>query len=249
MYSSPVRSRAACSAIRQKGLTEKNRGRLRALSDPMAQLRLLDLSEQLLRLAGRQRNPHKRALHAQIALAIEVLLHAPIRLSNLVSLRLDRHFSATRPGLRGLVHLVIPAEEVKNLQRLQFEVSSKVAQLLRLYVKEHLPVLSNGEPIWLFPGQVSGNKHPVSLGDQIGKAILKHAGLHMNVHLFRHFASMMYLREKPGAFALVARLLGHKSVQTTMDFYAEFDTAAAARHYEETCLAPRRGTTKGKRRP
>ena len=33
------------------------------------------------------------------------------------------------------------------------------------------------------------------------------------------------------------RLLGHRSIQTTIDFYAPLETADAVRHYDRTILA------------
>jgi integrase len=85
----------------------------------------------------------------------------------------------------------------------------------------------------------------VSLSDQIVKAIRRFTGLQMNVHLFRHLAAKLYLDRHPGAYAIVSRLLGHKSIQTTMDFYTAFEAAAAARHFDQTVLAPIRRKARG----
>ena len=88
------------------------------------------------------------------------------------------------------------------------------------------------------PGTTGGPKHHATLAGQITSAIRRQIGLVVNPHLFRHLAAKLYLDAHPGEYALVARLLGHKSVQTTMDFYAAFDNAAAARHYHNEILQP-----------
>jgi integrase len=63
----------------------------------------------------------------------------------------------------------------------------------------------------------------------------------MTVHSFRHVAAYLYLKEHPGEYAFVSRLLGHKSIQTTIDFYCAFEAKFAALHYDATILEPRRG--------
>ena len=62
----------------------------------------------------------------------------------------------------------------------------------------------------------------------------------MNVHLFRHLAAKLYLDKHPGDYLTVSRLLGHKRIQTTIDFYTSFETVAAGRRFHETVMAPLR---------
>jgi hypothetical protein len=38
----------------------------------------------------------------------------------------------------------------------------------------------------------------------------------------------------------VSRLLGHKSIQTTIDFYTSFETAAADRRFDQSVRMPLR---------
>jgi len=44
------------------------------------------------------------------------------------------------------------------------------------------------------------------------------------------------LQANPGDYETVRRLLGHKSVDTTMTFYAEFEALAARRLYTDHIL-------------
>jgi len=55
----------------------------------------------------------------------------------------------------------------------------------------------------------------------------------MTVHQFRHFAAKLYLDHHPGDYETVRRLLGHKSIATTIRFYQELDTATAVRRYTD----------------
>lgn len=54
----------------------------------------------------------------------------------------------------------------------------------------------------------------------------------MSPHKFRHVGAANYLRHRPGDFVAVQKLLGHKSIKTTLNFYAQLDTATAAKHYD-----------------
>ena len=230
---------------RQRGLTDKNLERLRQFNDPLNVLKIVSLPDTLEAAARKIANPKRRAQLMQTAVAIAILLVAPMRLRNLLGLDLDRHFQRSRRGRGAVVTLAIEPEEVKTGVPLEFEVPTEVVDLLDRYTDVHLPFLAQGKTKVLFPGKKAGPKHAVSLSDQIVKAIRRFTGLQMNVHLFRHLAAKLYLDRHPGDYATVSRLLGHKSIQTTMDFYVAFETAAAARHFDQTVLAPIRRKAAG----
>ena len=84
-----LNSRVACD---NRGMTEKNAGRLRQFEDPENLRRLLLLPEELF-AELRHRGDRSRAacVQARSALAVAILLAAPIRLGNLVALRLGIH--------------------------------------------------------------------------------------------------------------------------------------------------------------
>lgn len=117
----------ALGAIRREidpkasGSAQRNRARLRQFDDDENLRRLINLTETILRALPRSGQlSYAGAVKLQSALAIAILLVAPMRAKNLGSLRLDRHLAQTRPGG---VHIVIPAEEVKNRTPLSFEAS------------------------------------------------------------------------------------------------------------------------------
>ena len=63
--------------------------------------------------------------------------------------------------------------------------------------------------------------------------MLRETGIRMNLHLFRHTAVKLHLEAHPEDIETARRLLGHKSVTTTLRSYAETRTAAAFRRYDE----------------
>jgi integrase len=180
---------------------------------------------------------------------------APIRLRNLQTLHRERHL-VRLPGRRreARVRLVIPGEETKNGEPLDFPLPPELVRILDLYLERHRPqlVASEADQGWLFPGRGGGLKHAVSLGVQISGAVRRHTGLLVHPHLFRHLAAKLALQEAPGNYEQARRLLGHKSIDTTTSYYTGFDSAQAAAVYQAQLLERRlrlqgqgRGHTRG----
>ena len=221
---------------KRRGLTQKNLDRLRPFDNPKTALAMLNLPFAIRKDVERGKlSVLRAAVQAQVAVAIAILLIAPMRLKNLRLLRLDRHLVRHGKSL----HLVIPGEEVKNEVDLEFEVERQTRDLLQWYLDEHRPVLAPAGSQALFPGGVDGAKDGQTVRSNIMKAIRKHTGLEMNPHLFRHFAAKLYLDRNPGDYETVRRLLGHKTIETTIRFYAGFETKAATKHYQGVVLGLR----------
>jgi integrase len=230
-----LRDRLRC---RKKGFTPKNRGRLRALLSPRNQFRFLGLTDKMIKLANKEGLTHPAALLYQKALVHELLINAPMRFGNLVGLNIHRHIKRIENGRSVRIILAIPEFEVKNGEYLEYELPAHAIRLLDTYLETYRPILQKGEDAgWLFPGAIEGrHKHEVTLREQLCEAVKKHTGLTINPHLYRHIAAFFYLAANPGDYETVKRLLGHKSVDTTMTFYAEFDTLAARRLYTDLIL-------------
>lgn len=57
-------------------------------------------------------------------------------------------------------------------------------------------------------------------------------GLEVNPHLYRHLVHLVVLHRYHGAYAMVSRVLGHKSLQTAISNYADEDIAIAMRAFQ-----------------
>ncbi len=215
------------------GLTSKNRGTLRQFEDPSNILRLLDLPELIINQKRLKKlSEYRVAVQVQIALAISILLHAPLRMHNLTHLRLDTHI--VRPGGKtGPVLIVIPATETKGGQILEYPIEGFTREMLDRYLSQYRPLICDDGAPWLFPSKGGKCKSQKTLSQQIGEAILKHTGLTMTPHQFRHFAAKMGLDNNPGNMMGISQLLGHKSIKSTEHSYTELQTANASRHYDQ----------------
>ena len=228
-------------SVKRRGMTTKNRDRLHAFEDPDTVLALLKLPARLMREAATgQLPPRRAALLAQTAVAIEILIMAPIRLGNLVKLDLDRHLVQLGRA-RDQLHLVFAEAEVKNDVALDHPLPDESAALIAQYVEIYLPLLAGPGNRALFPGAGGGSKSMGTLRGQIVTAVFRYTGARVHPHLFRHIDAKLFLDAHPGGHGVVTRLLGHKSMDTALTYYSGMETAAAARHFTSTIVALRHG--------
>jgi hypothetical protein len=123
------------------GLTKKNRAALRQFDDLAAFQRLHALPDELWKEVKHDRRHNRYTLaNAQAALAIGLLLYAPIRLQNLASLHFGVHLFV-RQGPGPISTLEIPAPEVKNRRDLAFDLPRQDAAGIHQQhcAKDHRP--------------------------------------------------------------------------------------------------------------
>jgi len=179
------------------------------------------------------RSPVKAAVLAQLAVAIAILTVFPIRLGNLGAVRIDENL--IRPGGPATPYwLVFAKYDVKNRVRLETVFGAELTKLVDDYIQNHLHVLLRGanEP-WLFPGLTQSHKNLATLSSQITKLIQKVTGLRITVHQFRHAVAALILKAKPGNYEYVKRILGHRNIQTTINFYVGLETTQATQEFGE----------------
>ena len=216
----------------EPGLTPKNRQLLRQFDDEANLARLLHLPARLFREALRTTPADlNTARQAQIALAIELLLNCPIRVANLRALQLDRNI--LRPaGPRGPAFLCLEPGEVKNEQRIDFELPEQLHRMIDTYAERFLP-LFGGTDGFLFVTGAGSPRGYGTLAHQVSRTIRVRTGVVMTLHQFRHLAAKLFLEKHPGGYEALRQLLGHRSIQTTVRSYAGVQTRQAARLQDE----------------
>lgn len=224
--------RADLETYRRSDLTEKNLALVRGVLAKGVWSRVVALPGQAMaRARGLAHSPVKAALSAQIAVAIAILVFAPIRLGNLTRIRIGE--TLIRPeGPAGPWRLIFPDYDVKNRVRLEFALDGEPSRLIDEYLDQHRHVLARGhaEP-WLFPGEAGSFKTPSMFSEQIGEAVWDAVGLRITAHQFRHAAAAIILQADPGNYEFVRRVLGHKNLMTTTRFYIGLETLQATELY------------------
>ncbi len=229
-------------------LTDKNKALIADLDSEHLRAALYRLPEELLAEVSRRLDVQRLPfVLAQVAIAVDILLIAPLRPQNLCRLNWQRHFAEPN-GPRGRLLLHIPAAETKSGKReLIFELVPDMARRLSWYRKHILPRLGadpNGD---LFVLQGGKPKAQVTLSQQISEILAARVGLNMTIHQFRHVAAVSYLDQHPEDFETVRELLGHAWSKTTR-IYAGNGSKRASRAFGDFVAAQRdKFRLKGKR--
>jgi integrase len=223
---------------RRGGLTDKNTELIRQVLTRGVWSRVVKLPQALMSTARSQRSsaPHSAAVTAQLAVAIAILTVAPVRLANLVAIRLG--INLIKPdGPNSSYWLVFPDYDVKNRVTLEYPLEPYVTRMIDEYVHNFRPIVLRGRnDDWLFPGQCGGAKRSNLFSGQIKQRIYQTTGLRMTVHQFRHAAGALILQARPGEYELVRRLLGHRNVQTTINAYIGLENIHASEIFSKIVL-------------
>jgi integrase len=212
----------------RRGLTPKNRERLRPFDDPQAVALFLGLPQRIRREVQKDpRSPERKAIAAQMAAAIAILQAVPLRIKNLAEIDMRKNLIAR--GKR--VYLIVAEGDTKNGEPVDFELPSATVDIVAWYIREFRPHLTRASTDALFPGEGSGPKSEQGLGAQIKAAVFRFTGLTMNPHLFRHAGAKIFLDQRPGQYEVVRQVLRHRSIETTTGFYAGAETRSAGQHF------------------
>ncbi|AWB48176.1 hypothetical protein HYN69_06305 [Gemmobacter aquarius] len=230
-----------CSRIaaRIDGTRTKNQERLEQLEDEANLALLLHLPARLVARAARN-DPrvHRRALLVQAALAIDILLHAPMRIGNLAGLHLEHHVRRAEVTRMPCIILSIPGEDVKNGRALSYELRGETLALFDLYMRDYRPTLLSAPSDFLFPARNGGARWTISLSALIKNTIQEYTGLTIHAHLFRSIAGKVHMLSNPGDFATLSHVIGD-SLPTTMKSYAQFEQQNAMRHFQASVTTAR----------
>lgn len=234
---------AVCSRCRVKsvGMTKKNRDTVRLFDDERLVRDLLALPNRLMRRAlGKRELSKPDAYSAALAVAIAILLNAPIRIENLVNVDLEKNIIRRGEERSARVSLYFPAHTVKNDLEIELPLAPETVRLIDTYLKTAWPVMAEAGCRDLFPGQSGTKRNKVGLGMAISRTTERELGVRISAHQFRHVTGYLYLKACPGDYETVRVLLGHKALQTTVHFYAGMEISAAAKRYDEVVLSKRR---------
>lgn len=220
--------------VKPKGMTDRNRGRLRQFDHRANVQALLQLPRKVFSEARRSKlGTEKEARRVTLALAVELLTVAPMRVGNLCSLELDRHFVVIGRGKRATRHIIIPAAEMKSGESFEVIVPPDTAEMIDFYLRVIRPVLHPEPSRFLFPSARAERRAKTSFSTAISAFVKRETGIFMHAHLFRHLAGKLHLEACPNDVETVRRILQHASSATTLRYYAESRTSQAFASYGE----------------
>ena len=233
-------SRRLNQSNRGRGLTPKNRSRLRPFDDPQMVQQFLELPFRIREDVEKDKKSpiRRRALLAQRAAAIAILQIMPVRRRNFSSTDMEQNLIARGKRL----YLVFEGDETKNDDPIDLEFPPDTKDLIAWYVREYRPHLVSEPNAALFPGEGEKPKGSATLAAQVKKVIKDYLGIDFNMHLFRHAGTKIYLDVRPGNYEVMRRVLGHRSINTTTSTYAGAENKSAGLHFASV-LGERRAST------
>ena len=243
-------------------MTERNAALLDLLDDPMIRAGLLHAPPHILKRAARLRDgwtdkhkadKRKDVYHpprpvdagwlAGLAVAIEILTNAPIRIADLQALILGKDLILVSRG-RGRWSGTLRVATSKTGRIVEFPLTDETVALIRDYLENYRPALPNDDTNWVFPGQTSADRprEKASFATAITEAIHEVIGVRVNPHAFRAFAGALILERNPHAIDDLRAVLGHSSFETALMFYRRNAQRAAAIRLSATVSQERRKT-------
>ncbi|MCH8149277.1 MAG: hypothetical protein IH987_15050 [Planctomycetes bacterium] len=215
------------------GIREQSLAALRQFESEDNLKLLLGLPDKLMQEARTgDRGGRRATVTAQSALAIELLLAAPMKTGDLVRLRHDRSFNCL-DGPSGPLYAVIPKDESAVHKEQAYALPEHTRSLLMECQLRYMPPVQPGVIPWLFPKKSGGCKSGHALRQQLKPVIFRHTGLTMTPQQFRHLAAKLILEAEPGAFELVRQLLGQSRYETARTMYGHLETRTAVRQYDQ----------------
>lgn len=222
------------------GMSAKNRTLLKLFDDEQFFARFLALPfDVFARLLKRPVLRRVDAVKLMLAFAVAQSSEAPLRPENQSGVIVGRHVSQRKTAGGKVLAIRVPANEVKNRQDLDFELSGDIVELYEVYMRVARPLIGADDNPYLYPGPGVGPKYPGSLSLQIARFMEDELGVRLTGQQFRHAVGYLYLKSNPGDYEVVRQLLGHKDINTTMRFYASLDMRTASRKVS-TFVAQRR---------
>jgi integrase/recombinase XerD len=177
------------------------------------------------------------ALAYRNALMVAILVHCPIRLRNLVMIRINRHLKKVQDRYQ----LDYEPSEVKTNRYLSCVLPLELSPYINNWIQDWRPLLLRDQAIDAF--WIGRRGAPIKEGGVYGCVIdtTKAAfGTSINPHLFRDIAATWVVDMAPANVGITSTMLGHVNPKTTEDHYIQANQSVAGARYRKSVDTLRR---------
>lgn len=172
-------------------------------------------------------DPMQRCLKFRDGLQIALLAARPLRKRNFSQLTIGDNVRLVQNRWR----IMVPGPETKTGQPIDVPFPPKLVDALALYLNVIRPQLMKGPTDALWISRRGQRQAPDSIAHNIAKLTAKEFGQPINLHLFRDCASTSIAVEDPKNINIVASVLGHTSLATTLEHYNQARSIDASRQF------------------
>lgn len=187
-------------------------------------------------------DPADAARLQRSALLIDLHTTCLLRIGDIQRLRVDEHLVFLDADRRTPSHIHVPDGSSKTGEPISWPLAASTRQLLGPWLARHRGVLAPPGSGYLFPGESGGMLSMSALRAAFQKTVAHRLGLDIYPHASRHLGAYLFLKANPGQYEMVRRILGHRSVETTIRFYCGLETDAAAQAFDKVVAAERAST-------
>ena len=187
-------------------------------------------------------HPMRQPARFRDGLMIALLASRPLRLANLVALRIGQNLVRVDDGY----WLCFGADETKGKRPYEAPLPEALVLWLELYLARFRPVLLRGsesDHLWISTqAQPMAEITAYGIIRRLGEREL---GVRLNPHLFRDCVATSIALEDPEHVRITAPLLGHASLTLSTRHYNQARAAEAVRRHQTGLLALRRHFEQG----
>jgi integrase len=220
-----------------EGFSEATRRKLTPFRDIDNVRAFLTFPEKVLRDAQKEESiSRETANRVATALWIKIAQRAPLRISNLLCTSLEHNVLRSHAGKHAKIALFYPPEVVKTNRPLEIPLSESTVKLLEIYLTKYRPALVDIPSDCLFPASNGKPKRASAMSSDMQKLMREYLGFAINPHCYRHLAAKLYLTAHPGRYHDVQLLLGHRRIETTVQYYVDLQAEEVFRHFDTMLL-------------
>jgi integrase len=223
------------------GMTERNEEKLRQFDVERNTEALLLLPTKVYRHVGKsEKATFLQATGLMYALAVQILIVAPIRLENLHKLNLSTQIREVRNGRRVQRRIVLAPETTKTSRAYEAPLPEEINWMMDAWLSRYRKVVWPGQTDLIFPSPRGGGvRAPEAFSAKLSKFIARELGLDVNTHLFRQLAGKLYLEFDDRGIETVSQVLGHTNPRTTLRSYAKLPALRAHERYQQNIVVPK----------
>lgn len=204
-----------------KGPAGKNVKLLELFRNPALRDRFLAFPNKLISKILRQQtiSPDDATI-LMLAFLAAFLTKVPLRISEVCALKFGTTIIDSGHLSSRQVIVTVPQIKVLDGEPRRVRLGTKLVALMDKYIRHAKPLLADASNPYLLPSGVGNARSSDHVSQQLAKLTSKEIGVRMTAHQWRHVIGYIFLLENPGCYETVRKFLGHKSIITTIKYYA-----------------------------
>lgn len=169
------------------------------------------------------------AIRCRSLLMFALLVHRPLRASNLTGLQFGTGVFKSGPGDGDAWQIRVKAADFKGRRFWEGPWPAPLTEALLLYKHEVQPVIAAPDNPIVFPSKSGRRLSDPDLYDIIVAISQEKLGRSFTPHQFRALVGTLYILEYPDEVWTIQHLLGHRFLTTTLQYYIHVTARQASR--------------------